>query len=105
MSMTSAATHPSGCCDLETYRGPRAVLVKGRINVTRSPVRVQARVRSSTREALATLAGESSLSREVIRVLWRKPRVMSPPYHDGVQYGKWCVERARAQSRAGRAPA
>jgi len=28
MSMTSAASHPSGCCDLETYRCPRTVLVK-----------------------------------------------------------------------------
>src|SRR2546425_440996 len=41
---------------LETYLCPRTVLVKDRINVTRSPVRVQARVRSSTREALTTFA-------------------------------------------------
>ena len=32
MSMTSAETHPSGCCDLETYPCPRTVLVKGRMN-------------------------------------------------------------------------
>ena len=32
MSMTSAATPPSGCCDLETYRCPRTVLITGRLH-------------------------------------------------------------------------
>ena len=66
MSMTSAETHPSVFCDLETYRCPRTVLVKGRINVIRFPVRVQARVRSSTREALTTFAVWYRLSLESI---------------------------------------
>jgi hypothetical protein len=37
--MTSAETMQAVFCDLETYRCPHTVLVKERINVTRSPVR------------------------------------------------------------------
>jgi len=68
MCMTSAETQQSGCCDLETYRCPRTVLVKGRINVRRSPVRGQARVRSSTRYALTTYAVWENLCLQVINM-------------------------------------
>ncbi len=75
MSMTSAETYPSVFCDLETYLCPHTVLVKGRISVTRFPVRVQARGRSSTREALTTVAVEYRLSLESIHE--RAPRYIT----------------------------
>ena len=39
MSMTIAETKTAVFCDLETSLCPRTVLVKERMNVTRSPVR------------------------------------------------------------------
>ena len=56
MLMTRAATHPCGRCDLETYRCPRTVLVKGRMNDYTFSSEGQARVRSSTRDPLTTFA-------------------------------------------------
>src|SRR5712664_2861609 len=101
MFMTSAETTKAVFCDRETYRCPRTVLGKDRINVTRSPVRVQARVRSSTREALTTFAVWSSLSRQVIKAWMSETRVLSPPVGSGAQYGTWFVVRAWALSLAG----
>ena len=67
MSMTSAETTKAVFCDLETYRCPRTVLGQDRINVRRAPVRVQARVRGSTRYALTTYAVWENLCLQVIR--------------------------------------
>jgi len=50
MSMTSAETHPSVFCDLETYRCPRTVLVKRQDKRATFSSEVPARGRSSTRE-------------------------------------------------------
>ena len=56
MSMTSAEIKTSGFCDRETYLCPRTVLVKERMNGHTFSSEVQARVRSSTRQALTTFA-------------------------------------------------
>jgi len=56
MSMTSAEIKTSVFCDLETSLCPRTVLVKERMNGHTFSSEVQARVRSSTRQALTTFA-------------------------------------------------
>ena len=61
MSMTMAEIKTSVFCDRETSRCPRTVLVKERMNGHTCSSEVQARVRSSTRQAWTTVAVEESL--------------------------------------------
>ena len=61
MAMTMAASKASVCCDLEPSLCPRTVLVKERMNGPTFSREVQAGVRSRTRQALTTCAGEESL--------------------------------------------
>ena len=56
MSMTMADIKTSVFCDLETYLCPRTVLGKDRMNGHTFSSEGQARVRSSTRQALTTFA-------------------------------------------------
>ena len=86
MAVTIAETKTPVFCALETYSYPRTVLVKRQDERHTLSSEVQARGRSSTHQALTTVAIGESLSRQGRDNLRRVIRVISPPCHGGVKY-------------------
>ena len=101
MSMTSAETKRPVFCDLETYLCPRTVLCKRQDERYTLSSEVQARGRSSTRQALTTVAIGGSLSLQGIQKWRRVIRVIFPSCDGDVKYDTECVVRVLAQYLAG----
>src|SRR6266849_3526224 len=99
--MTIAATKTPVFCDRETDLCPRAVLGQRQEKRHTLSSEVQARGRSSTRQALTTVAIGENLSRQGRQKLMRVTRVIAPPCDGGVTYATSCVVRVLALSLAG----
>ena len=104
MSLTSAATHRAVCCDRETSRCPRTVLVKRQEKRSTLSSAGQARVRRSTRQAWTTCAVGSRLGLRESTTWRREPRILAPPGDGGVRDDTESVVRAQALPLAGQAP-
>ncbi len=99
--MRVPATKTPVCCDRETSLWPRTVLgTRQEKRHTRSR-EVQARGRSSTRQAWTTVALGARRSLQGLEDLRRVSRVIAPPCDGGVQDETAGVVRVRARYLAG----